>query len=48
VVDGFATTDPGSQTFFGALRQGSGIEIPGPDSDFFAIKEVPQGAVRIE
>ncbi len=48
VVDGFATTDPGSQTFFGALRQGSGIEIPGPDSDFFAIKEVPHGAMRIE
>lgn len=48
VVDGFTTTDPGSQTFFGALRQSSGIEIPGPDSDFFAIKEVPHGAVRIE
>ncbi len=48
VVDGFATTDPGSQTFFGALRQSSGIEIPGPESDFFAVKDVPHGAVRIE
>jgi enterochelin esterase-like enzyme len=48
VVDGFTTTDPGSQTFFGGLRQGSGIEIPGPESDFFAVKDVPHGAVRIE
>ena len=48
VVDGFATTDPGSQTFFGGLRQSSGIEIPGPESDFFAVKNVPHGAVRIE
>jgi enterochelin esterase family protein len=48
VVDGFATTDPGSQTFFGGLRQSSGIEIPGPDSEFFAVKDVPHGAVRIE
>ena len=48
VVDGFTTTDPGSQTFFGGLRQSSGIEIPGPESDFFAVKEVPHGAIRIE
>jgi len=48
VVDGFATTDPGSETFFGALRQSSGIEIPGPESDFFAVKDVSHGAVRIE
>ncbi len=39
---------PGSQTFFGGLRQSSGIEIPGPESDFFAVKDVPHGAVRIE
>ncbi len=51
VVDGFATTDPGSQTFFGGLRQSSGIEIPGPDSDFFSdqVQESPpHGAMRIE
>jgi enterochelin esterase-like enzyme len=48
VVDGFATTDPGSQTFFGGLRQSSGIEIPGTESDFFAAKDVPHGATRIE
>ena len=48
VVDGFTTIDPGSRTFFGGLRESSGIEIPGPESDFFAVKDVPHGAVRIE
>jgi hypothetical protein len=44
VVYGFTTSDPGSQTLFGAVRHSSGIEIPGPESDFFAVKEAPQGA----
>ncbi len=48
VVDGFMTTDPGSQTFFGASRESSAIEIPGPDSELFAAKDVPHGNVRIE
>src|SRR5262249_26173488 len=48
VVDGFTTTDPGSQTFFGFSRQSSAVEIPGPDSDFFAAKDVPHGALRAQ
>src|SRR3954470_8831199 len=36
VVDGFTTSDPGSQAFFGWGRYGSAVEVPGPDSDFFA------------
>ena len=48
VVDGFTTTDPGSQTFFGYARQSSGLEVPGEESEFFAPKDVPHGAVRIE
>jgi enterochelin esterase family protein len=47
VVDGFATTDPGSETFFGWGRQQSGIELPDPGRDFDAVKEVPHGDVRI-
>ncbi len=47
-VDGFASTDPGSRTFFAARKEVSGIEIPGPESDFFATKDVPHGTVRIE
>jgi enterochelin esterase-like enzyme len=45
-ADGFASTDPGSKIFFAARRQVSGLEVPGPESDFFALKNVPHGAVR--
>jgi hypothetical protein len=45
-VDGFTTTDPGSQAFFGYNRYGSAVEVPGPESDFFAPKDVPHGIVR--
>jgi enterochelin esterase family protein len=45
-VDGFTTTDPGSQAFFGYNRYGSAVEVPGPESDFFAPKDVPHGNVR--
>ncbi|HLN99472.1 MAG TPA: alpha/beta hydrolase-fold protein [Pyrinomonadaceae bacterium] len=47
-VDGFASTDPGSKTFFAARKEVSAIEVPSPESDFFAAKNVPHGAVRIE
>jgi enterochelin esterase-like enzyme len=47
-VDGFASADPGSRTFFAARKEVSGIEVPAPESDFFAIKDVPHGTVRIE
>jgi enterochelin esterase-like enzyme len=46
-VDGFASNDPGSRTFFAARKEVSGLEVPGPESDFFAIKDVPHGTVRI-
>ena len=45
-ADGFASTDPGSKTFFAARKQVSGLEVPGPESDSFAVKKVPHGAVR--
>jgi enterochelin esterase family protein len=45
-VDGFAANDPGSRVFFAARKEVSGLEIPGPDSDFFAIKNVPHGTLR--
>jgi enterochelin esterase family protein len=45
-VDGFTTTDPGSQAFFGYNRYGSAVEVPGPESDFFAPHDVPHGTVR--
>ena len=47
-VDGFITNDPGSRTFFAARKEVSGLEVPGPESEFFAVKNVPHGNVRIE
>ena len=45
-IDGAAVPDPSSLYFFGAMRWGSGIEIPAKDQDFYALKDVPHGQVR--
>ena len=45
IVDGTAMPDPGTVSFFGAGRWGSGIEIPSDDMDFWQIKDVPQGSI---
>ena len=47
-VDGFSSTDPGSRTYFAARKEVSAIEVPAPEPDFFAIKDVPHGVVRTE
>ncbi len=47
-VDGFSSIDPGSRTFFGAKKEVSGIEVPGQESDFFEVKDVPHGTIRTE
>lgn len=44
-IDGASVPDPGSLYFYGAGRWGSGIEIPAPDQDFYAIQDVPHGLV---
>ncbi len=46
VIDGAHVPDPNSTFYFGAMRWGSGIEIPAPDADFYALKHVPHGQVR--
>ena len=46
IVDGTAMPDPGTVSFFGAGRWGSGIEIPSDDMDFWQVKNVPQGSVE--
>ena len=45
-VDGFVSNDPGSRTFFAARQEVSGLEVPAPESDFFAVRDVPHGVVR--
>jgi hypothetical protein len=46
VLDGVAVNDPGSRTYFGYGKETSGIEIPDPRGDFYAIRNVPHGEVR--
>ena len=44
-IDGASVPDPGSLYFYGAGRWGSGIEIPAPDQEFYALKDIPHGVV---
>src|SRR5690554_4010633 len=44
-IDGASVPDPGSKYFYGAGRWGSGIEIPASDGEFYALKDVPHGAI---
>jgi enterochelin esterase family protein len=46
VLDGVQVNDPASRTFFGYGKETSGIEIPDPAGDFYAIRNVPHGEVR--
>lgn len=47
-VDGVEISDPGSHTFFGEMREISGIEIPSPrpEDSIYQVQEVPHGEVR--
>lgn len=45
-IDGASVPDPGSKYYYGASRWGSGIEVPSPDQDIFAVRNVPQGSVN--
>ncbi|WP_035652216.1 alpha/beta hydrolase-fold protein [Flavobacterium sp. ASV13] len=48
LIDGVAVADPSSETFYGMGRMASGIEIPNKEGDFYALKMVPHGDVRIK
>ncbi len=45
-IDGGIFNDPGTLNFYGSTRWESGIEIPAPDQDFYALKDVPHGKVQ--
>jgi enterochelin esterase family protein len=47
LVDGVAVNDPGSETYFGWGHETSGIEIPDRTLDFYDVKAVAHGEVRI-
>ena len=48
LINGVAVADPASETFYGMGRMASGIEIPFTGGDYYALKNVPHGDVRIQ
>ncbi|MEI6948118.1 alpha/beta hydrolase-fold protein [Paraflavisolibacter sp. H34] len=47
LIDGVAVVDPAGKTYYGMGRMASGIDIPDKDGDFYSIKNVPHGQVRM-
>jgi enterochelin esterase-like enzyme len=45
-IDSAAVPDPSSLYYYGAMRWGSGIDIPAHDQDIYALKDVPHGEIR--
>ena len=48
LIDGVAVADPASETFYGMGRMASGIEIPIKGINYYAIKDLPHGEIRIK
>jgi enterochelin esterase-like enzyme len=48
MIDGVALADPASETFYGMGRMAAGIEIPSKKGNFYALRDVPHGEVRIK
>lgn len=48
IIDGVAVADPSSETFYGMGRMAAGIEIPSRTGDYYALKDVPHGEVRMK
>lgn len=46
-VDGFAANDPSTFTYFGWNKESSGIDVPDKSLDFYDVKDVPHGDVRV-
>lgn len=46
-IDGFSAIDPASQVFYTGGRMSSGIDIPEEGVDFYLLKDVPHGDVRL-
>ena len=48
LIDDVAVADPSSETFYGMGRMASGIEIPFAGDEYYALKDVPHGDIRIK
>ncbi|TCO10656.1 alpha/beta hydrolase-fold protein [Natronoflexus pectinivorans] len=47
IINGLAVADPASETFYGMGRMASGIEVPFDGDDYYSLKDVPHGEIRI-
>lgn len=47
LVDGLIVNDTGSESFFGWGRESSGVEVPEAGADFYDLKNVAHGEVRL-
>lgn len=48
LIDGVAVADPSSETFYGMGRMASGIEVPFEGGEYYALKDVPHGDIRMK
>lgn len=48
IIDGVALADPASETFYGMGRMASGIEIPSRNGDYYSLRNVPHGEIRMK
>ena len=48
LIDNVAVADPSSKSFYGMGRFASGIEVPFAGDDYYALKDVPHGDIRIQ
>jgi enterochelin esterase-like enzyme len=46
ILDGVPVSDPSSRSYFGYGKETSGVEVPEPGADYYAISDVPHGEVR--
>lgn len=47
VVDGVEVPDPAVESYFGHNKEMSGLEVPEAGADFYQLRDVPHGDVRI-
>jgi len=48
LIDGVPLADPASETFYGMGRMAAGIEIPFTGGEYYALKNIPHGDIRIK
>ena len=47
IIDGIEVSDPSSESYYGHNKELSGLEVPEKGADFYDLKDVPHGEVRI-